>query len=278
MNATELFHQDGRSAGVFYCGKCNNFAGSRETAEACCVPKKCQACSAVVEKARARFHTVCQACEDAARLIENAKRFEEATKLTEWPGPVLAEGIDHNEGHFKSVAELLDWCHGIGLVVPAFAYTCQEEPVVSLDLDNIEHCIEGYEGFEFRDLEGLEELKAALDKFNELNTGQIAYSTDCKTVVLIPSVNPHLTALIHLVAIDNGISAKPTSEWQWPPDAGVMEAVAAQFTQEQKETVVQGEHMEAQEILVKFEQGVRLDEFLNAVFDGAERSNFYANE
>ncbi len=35
MNATELFHQDGKTANVFYCGKCRIVKRSKEEAETC---------------------------------------------------------------------------------------------------------------------------------------------------------------------------------------------------------------------------------------------------
>ena len=44
---------------------------------------------------------------------------------------------------------------------------------------------EAYEDFDFNDLNGLTELKAALDAFNAANEDKISYSPDYKRAVIL---------------------------------------------------------------------------------------------
>src|SRR5678816_2583587 len=105
MNPVELFHADGKSAGVFYCGTCRIVARDREGAEVCCKPWQCKTCGKEVP----RFHGECHECIHERYRKQSEEKLEKAEKLETWDGPVFHPDIGHNNGYFASMEEALDY-------------------------------------------------------------------------------------------------------------------------------------------------------------------------
>lgn len=190
MNATELFHQDGKSAEIFYCGQCRIVARSKELAELCCAKRKCQRCGGEAPSG----WLICDACRKLKEVEEEKERFEKAEKITKWDGWVFSEGHGYQDGYFESLSEFLDWCQDeeIPESEVTYVWACKSNQFVNADVSDITEriCDNAYEDFEPDCLNGLEELKAALEKFNEANACQLAYNPDYTKAVLIKNFSP----------------------------------------------------------------------------------------
>lgn len=168
MNPIELFHRDGISAGVWACGKCQRFRGTKAEAERCC-NWSCGACGVNTQA----LQTECNACGRTRRATANKKKLDEATEVKDYDGWIYTDVLQgYNNGYFQSVEDFIDYAFDEledDEDMPEFVFTCDEE-AKSLSLRRaIESlCEEGYEGME-DNLSGMEELEAAVAKWNELN-------------------------------------------------------------------------------------------------------------
>jgi hypothetical protein len=207
MNATELFHQDGRTAGVFYCAECRHVAKTREQADGCCAPYKCTRCGCDVD--RKTYRTVCPPCEEAKRREKEAARFAAAEKVTEWDGWIYCEEVSgYNDHYFVNVGELEDYIASeipdeveMALLseeeqaevirMPAYVWTCTANAFAAASLDQITEQIadNAYEDFDCADLRGLDALQAAVDAFNEANAGILCYSPNYKRALILSKSN-----------------------------------------------------------------------------------------
>ena len=178
MNAIELYHKDGRATGVFYCEKC-------------CAPYKCKECGVEL----GRYRLVCDGCSRKQQEERERQRFEKAEKVTEWTGWVFCDGLGYNEGFFDSVSDLVEWCEDEGCEVPKYAWTCTPSYFAQLSigwvLEQITEHGDAYEGFDPQTLEGVPELGAAIDRFNELNKGVCSYYPNYKVAVVLDQKGAH---------------------------------------------------------------------------------------
>ncbi len=185
MNATELFHKDGRSAGVHYCAKCLITHRTHEVAEQCCAPYKCSTCG--VECGGSWLK--CDACRNKEDQDREAQRFANAEKVSfaDYAGPVFLEGTG-NEGFHAEAEDLLDDLDDEEQERPAYAWACNSFPIVNITPSDIIDSLEGeaYDDWDPECLEGLDDLKIALDKFNEANAKQERWEVDYKRAVLLP--------------------------------------------------------------------------------------------
>ena len=186
MNAIELYLEHGKSAGIFYCEKCRQVAGSQVLAEQCCQNYLCSKCGKDVGS---RSWLVCDACRAADETAKERERFEKAEKLTAWDGWVYLEGTGNN-GYSESLSDFYDrWAdaNGEDADLPEYVWACKSEQFVTVDFDGIMENIEenGYEDFDSRTLNGLEELKAAIKQFEAANAGVLSYSPDFTKAILI---------------------------------------------------------------------------------------------
>lgn len=185
MNATELFHQDGKTAAIFYCGKCRIVCRTREEAESCCVPVVCSVCAGTVRQ----YHTKCDACEESERQRKEAERFEKAEKVTSWVEYIYSEGHGFNEGYFTDLGEFEDWwasCRDEEDERPAYVWTCEPHPFCQLDIDHIienatQEAYEDWDGF----TDGYDALKAAIEAFNTANAKLISWTPNYKKALLL---------------------------------------------------------------------------------------------
>jgi hypothetical protein len=192
MNAIELFHQNGKTAGVFYCEKCRSVHANKQSAERCCMPFKCDMCGAP----SARDWLLCEICRQRFMEEKEAERFRKSERVEQWGGPVFVEGLGSNEGFFGNLCELIEWIHeneDEGEALPTYAWTCDEIPIVNLDYGQImeDATQEAPECFDLSELAGVTELKAALATFNELNQKLVGWEPNFKKAVL---VKPEVTS------------------------------------------------------------------------------------
>lgn len=197
MNAKELFHQDGKTAGVYYCGECRIVAKTREQADECCAPYKCAYCGCAVP--RKNYRTACADCIAANDEKKERERFEKAEKVEEWEGPVFCDAASYNEGFFPSLGELFDYfgCEANfdengSEGIPAYVWTCRVIPFVSYDVGSIKESLEGYEDWE-GDTDGDDELQAALDAWAEKNKGRVRWEPDYSRAVVLDKSNPEFS-------------------------------------------------------------------------------------
>ena len=174
MNGTELFKADGKQTGVFYCTECRTTHRDKIAADACCAVRLC-ACGEKVK----RYEQTCAKCWDRQLRNKESDRFAKAAHLTEWDGPVWKDGCGDNDGFFATVDAYMEWVDDLepGESAPAYVWTCDKVPVLDMDLDHIleNATAEAYEDFSYQDLSGIEELKAAIDKFVEANKDRVSF-------------------------------------------------------------------------------------------------------
>lgn len=183
MNAKELFLSDGKSAKVFFCGKCRRVAKTEPEADKCCKPTLCE-CGSECQQ----YYTTCKKCMERNRLKKKAKRLEDAEKVSEWGGWIFADGIGPQDGYFESVDALLEYCDDEDHIeVPSYAWTCKPQQFARASIGDITEGIyeDSYEDFDSSQLNGVAELGEAIDVFNEANKNILSYSPDYRKAVVI---------------------------------------------------------------------------------------------
>jgi len=177
MNSIKLYHQDGKPSGVFYCTECRCVKRTEEEANECCQPYRCKHCG---KETGRKFWTICEACETLNDERKETDRFEKAKKLNEWAGWVY-DGAEY----YESVEYYLEARDD--LPVPAYVWACKENHFAVADVSDITDRIEenGYEDFDADDLKGLDDLKAAIEKFNEANKDVVSYEPDYGVAILL---------------------------------------------------------------------------------------------
>jgi hypothetical protein len=192
METKELFLENGKSAGVFACGKCKLICASSELADKCC-DWKCVDCSVGVRN----YTTRCDSCHSKVMLDRRAALLEKAQIVEDYDGWVCCDECSGGQdGYFPSLEEFVDYIFdeawGDPEVEgspewPEFVFACKSD-VKELDVGNsIENmCEGGYEEME-EGLRGKDELYAAVDKFNELNRDALTcWEVDYKRKVRVP--------------------------------------------------------------------------------------------
>jgi len=203
MNALELFHQDGRSAGVHYCAECRHVSKTKEIADACCLPLSCTRCG--VDVPRKNFRTVCHPCEEIKQAEREATRFAAAEKVTDWDGWIYCDSPQgNNDGYYRDVGDLEDYiaCEtpdaetlatmdeeeraGL-LVLPPYVWTCDPEQFASVSFHALMERINdnSYDEFDIDTLRGMDELEAACKAFNTLNAGTCSWGPNYKRALLL---------------------------------------------------------------------------------------------
>lgn len=187
MNAQELHLANGKPTGIFFCEACRTVKVTKNEADACCAPLKCE-CGA----GRKLYHTKCPACEQADWRAQETKkeadRFAAAEKVQEdhHDGWVYAEGIGHQDGYFHSVGDLRDYCED-NEDLPEYVWACTEKQFVRVGLDDVITVFEdeAYEDFSSDDLSGLPELEVALTVFMERNKDVVVQLPNFKKAVIL---------------------------------------------------------------------------------------------
>jgi len=219
MNAFELFMPDGKSAGIYACGKCrlvyspkwfvedNASELAMGQAEKCCRPPVCNKCG--VELPLHNGWVSCDKCRRERGMVEEASRFEKAEKISwsDWDGPVYCEEFaGHHDGYFENLehveeylndhvmdeTEIEDSDREFGNIVeaeiPKYMWACIRNKPGRIDVDDL---VEGYlidwlpEEWGAKDLEGADDLQEALDTFIGLNQDIWTYDVDYKKAILL---------------------------------------------------------------------------------------------
>lgn len=191
MNAIELYHQDGKSTGVFYCTNCRCVKPDKDAADKCCEPTKCQYCG---KESGRQYYLACESCDYANQVKKESDRFEKAEKRTQWDGWVYLEGTGR-DGYSESLSDFYDnWAddHDEGGELPEYVWACSKNHFAVADVSDITERIgdNAYEDFDTDDLNGLDDLKAAIEKFNEANNDVVSYEPDYKIAILLNKTNP----------------------------------------------------------------------------------------
>lgn len=128
------------------------------------------------------------------REARNKEQFDKAEKLKEeeWNGPVYCDGLGYNEGYFADLNELYDDIqydreNDEEFIMPDYVWTCHTFPACHIHFSEMleNACQEVCEDFDIQSLHGLDELKTAIDKFNELNKDNVTWTPNHKKCVIL---------------------------------------------------------------------------------------------
>lgn len=171
MNAVELFHADGKPAGVHYCANCRCVRGSLDDAEQCCRPSVCP-CGAECP----RGWLSCDACRAAEYRRRQYEHFASVQKqcIDDYDGVMVCIGdrvltVDGLEEHVNDMlAEFIADGGDLSKWEPPIVYaTSPTQHMIDVDAA-IEHALdEAYEGAE-RDIDkqAIADLTATVDAWS----------------------------------------------------------------------------------------------------------------
>ena len=190
MTAVELFHKDGHSANVWYCGKCRIVAKTQEGAEKCCAERLCS-CG----KPLRRYSLKCNECDHrdfkAKCDREEEERFDKATKVLakDWDG----EQCYYEDHYFETVDEFMEWAEDNFINeshYPDYIWNAENQGVRKADIEDIiTNCVDSlWEDADESDLNGVDELQAAVDAFNEANKSVKCYMVDFSTAIILDEI------------------------------------------------------------------------------------------
>lgn len=188
MNAKELTFKGHEKTVLYACGLCGSLhspkvyasrediadAAARDSAEKCCAPKHC-ACGAEIEGS----WTACEVCRLRRKLTA-------ATITTEYTGEVYSDevGGEWGEGYSPSISAMLDYCCDYDEREPAYCWPCEARPL-RLEIDQI---IKGALDDMHEDagdhIVGYDDLRAAIDAFNEAQTC-VTYYPDYTRIIIL---------------------------------------------------------------------------------------------
>ena len=184
MAAIELYKQDGTTAGIYYCSECRIVHRDKEQADWCHGERVC-ACGKKITQGY--FQKTCNDCQwaevcEKGRLKE-AERFEKARKITE--DQYDGDMVYLDDKYYESVLDAIDE-YDVG-TEPEYVWACKDVGVPRASSDSIvEHCLDNmWEDADSSDLNGLEELDAAIAAFNEANKGISVWYPDYTTAILV---------------------------------------------------------------------------------------------
>ena len=185
IEAIELFHQDGQPAGIWYCSQCRAVFPEKGQAEACHGTRLC-ACGKLAAN---RYSESCQECESKAwreRMVrEEMERYEKATKVpaAKWNGDqVFWDGC-----YFETVDEAIEHAESGGMPTPKYIWAARNQGVPRADIEDLlTNVLDSmWEDADMDDLNGVQELEAAIAVFNEANKGVVVWMVDHSTAIVL---------------------------------------------------------------------------------------------
>lgn len=127
---------------------------------------RCNECGAITRTGSA----TCGPCFEARTFRQHQQRLRNARIIAaashdSW---VFADGFGCNDGYFQDLDRLLDDCAADEIEPPCYVHPCEPTSPPQLDIAHMIECIteEEHEDFDAGDLIGIEELEAAVDRFN----------------------------------------------------------------------------------------------------------------
>ena len=190
MPAIELFHQDGRTAGAWYCEKCRAVHGTEEGATLCHGESLC-ACG---KPTRSRYDNQCQDCNSKAwreRMDrEEMARYEKAVKVpqAEWTG----YQVFWDDRYFDTVEEAVEHAEADGGSTPEYIWAAKNQGVPKATIEDlVSRLVEDmWEDAEVDDLNGVDELQTAVDAFNEANKSVTVWMVDYSAAIIVNQIEP----------------------------------------------------------------------------------------
>jgi hypothetical protein len=187
--------QDGREVTVHFCRVCGKGFGGFENdagkslAEKCCT---CSYCNKPIDPADRRMRH--KECEDKYQAELEAERIAKAEKLETWDGWVYyGRAQDHNEGYFEDIGQLVEYLEEEEIPIekwPEFVFICKKIPYKGINLDSLlEQSIDDMYEDAMDDLRGVDELQAAINRFNEINNDLCSYGFVFSKVVRVPRLS-----------------------------------------------------------------------------------------
>jgi hypothetical protein len=169
---------------AWFCTTCGRVFNSKDDAEKC--PKCCEwACEDCGKKCTA-FQWYCTSCITKHRYQRERKQLMECTNVIPWEEYPSDQGVVWEDEYFQCLQDVEDHCEYHGLELPQRVWATEPLPFMLNTDDILDHAFEewsdGAEDAERR-WDGETELRAAIDAFNQKNSGMLLYYETNKTVV-----------------------------------------------------------------------------------------------
>ena len=183
--AIELFHQDGKPSGIWYCSECRAVHADQRVAQSCHGVTHCGDCGVELGKRQPYYRKKCAECDSKERRASQAKqefeRYTKAVKImaSEYTGPQVFFG----DQFFETVEDAIDDCDE----PPEYIWAVKDIGLQEATMEDLVGRIiaEGWEDMEVNDLNGTEDLQKAIDVFNEANSGIPVYTVDHGVAIVL---------------------------------------------------------------------------------------------
>jgi hypothetical protein len=185
--AIELYKlQDGeyKPCAIYFCSTCRVVHRTKDEAEWCHGERLCACGQKITQGYYQRICSECQSKEWREKnRIKEADRFEAAKKITvaEYTG----EHVYLGDSYYDSAEEAVD--QFLKGQEPEYVWACCEHGIQKLDAsDVVQNIVENmWEDADYSDLNGMDELQAALDAFNKANESIQLWEPDYTTAILV---------------------------------------------------------------------------------------------
>ncbi len=188
MSAIELYKPDGTASGVFFCVECRCVYVSKEMAEWCHGDRLC-ACGKKIQRGyRTEQCDQCRSDEmHAEEAVKEAARFEKAKKITnaEYDDGMVYDG----DRYFTGVEDALEHYESNDADPPKYLWACTNVGLPKASAESIYDNLleEMWDDADTSDLNGVEELEAAVDAFNKANESVSLWQPDYSLAIVIGS-------------------------------------------------------------------------------------------
>ena len=185
MNAIELYKQDGTATGVYFCESCRVVYSNKDDAEWCHGERLCACGQKITQGYRQK---TCNDCESKVwkekERKKEAERFDAAKKIkaSEYAGEMV---YGHDDQYYSSVEKAIDqYLEG---QEPEYVWACKNTGVIKASTESLyENMLENmWEDADVSDLNGVDELDAAVDAFNKANESLSVWNPDYSTAILV---------------------------------------------------------------------------------------------
>lgn len=183
--AIELFHQDGKASGVWYCSECRSVHKDQRYAQSCHGVTNCETCGVEFGKRQPYYRTHCQDCDNKSWREKQAKeefdRYTKAVKIkaSEYTGPQ----VFFNDHYYETVEDAIDGCDE----PPEYVWSAKNVGLKKASLEDLIDRVleEAWEDADADDLYGVEELQQAVNAFNAANDHVAVYMVDYNEAIVL---------------------------------------------------------------------------------------------